>query len=279
MTSAVVAIGPDDRGFARGLARAFAGAIIFGLPLLMTMEMWWLGFHMDSWRLALFLALFFPVLVMLSWHAGFEATFSWRDDIVDALVAYAVGFVWAALILSVMGMLDSDMSLREAVGKISLQAVPGSIGALLAQTMLGLHKADESGRHPASRYASELFIMGVGALFLGIHLAPTQEVQLISYRMSEAQSLLLMLLTLALMHAFVYTVAFRGQHEVPHATSSWSLFVRFTVVGYMLALALAAYVLWSFGSLDEGSPLNALKSMVVLGFPAGIGAAAARLIL
>jgi putative integral membrane protein (TIGR02587 family) len=280
MSAASFAIGQDDRGFARGLARAFAGAIIFSLPLLMTMEMWWLGFHMDSWRLALFLALFFPALVLLSWHAGFEPTFSWRDDVVDALVAYAVGFVWAALILSVMGMLDfSDMSAREVVGKLSLQAVPGSIGALLAQTLLGLHKADESGRHPATRYSSELFVMGVGALFLGFHLAPTEEVQLIAYRMSETQSLLLMLLTLALMHAFVYTMAFRGQHEVPHATSSWSLFLRFTVVGYVLALALAAYVLWSFGSLEDQSPLNALKCMVVLGFPAGIGAAAARLIL
>lgn len=279
MISAVAAIGPDDRGFARGLARAFAGAIIFGLPLLMTMEMWWLGFHMDSWRLALFLLLFFPVLVLLSWHAGFEPTFSWRDDVVDALVAYAVGFVWAALILSVLGMIDRDTSLREAIGKISLQAVPGSIGALLAQTLLGLRKADESGRRPASSYASELFVMGVGGLFLGVHLAPTQEVQLLAYRMSELQSLTLMLLTLALMHAFVYTVAFRGQHEVPHATSSWSLFLRFTVVGYVIALALAAYVLWSFGSLDHEAPLNALKSMAVLGFPAGIGAAAARLIL
>ena len=29
--------------FARALGRAFAGAILFAFPLLMTMEMWWLG--------------------------------------------------------------------------------------------------------------------------------------------------------------------------------------------------------------------------------------------
>lgn len=106
--------------FLRGLARAFAGAIIFGLPLLMTMEMWWLGFSMDAWRLALFLVLFFPVLVALSWHIGFEDTFSWRDDVVDALVAYAVGFCSAGLILLVLGVLDSTDSPREIVGKVSL---------------------------------------------------------------------------------------------------------------------------------------------------------------
>jgi uncharacterized membrane protein len=28
-----------------GLARGLGGAILFALPLLMTMEMWWLGFY------------------------------------------------------------------------------------------------------------------------------------------------------------------------------------------------------------------------------------------
>ena len=32
-----------NRDYACGLARALAGAILFGLPLLMTMEMWSLG--------------------------------------------------------------------------------------------------------------------------------------------------------------------------------------------------------------------------------------------
>ena len=45
-----------DRSFLVALARAFAGALIFGLPLLMTMEMWALGFYMEPLRLALFLA-------------------------------------------------------------------------------------------------------------------------------------------------------------------------------------------------------------------------------
>jgi Putative integral membrane protein (DUF2391). len=33
----------SDRDYAIGLARAFGGTVIFGLPLLMTMEMWSLG--------------------------------------------------------------------------------------------------------------------------------------------------------------------------------------------------------------------------------------------
>ena len=45
----------DGRRAVVGLARAFAGAIIFALSLLMTMEMWWLGFYMDRLRFAFFL--------------------------------------------------------------------------------------------------------------------------------------------------------------------------------------------------------------------------------
>ena len=52
-------------GYMRALGRAFAGAIVFSLPLLMTMEMWWLGFSMPAWKLALFLALFFPFLFFM----------------------------------------------------------------------------------------------------------------------------------------------------------------------------------------------------------------------
>ena len=47
----------------RDLARAFAGAAIFGLPLLMTMEMWSLGFSLDPLKLALFAA--YPVALFV----------------------------------------------------------------------------------------------------------------------------------------------------------------------------------------------------------------------
>ncbi len=265
--------------FLKGAARAGAGAIIFGLPLLMTSEMWFLGFSMDPWRLALFLLLFFPVLVVLSWHIGFEDTFSWRDDVVDALVAYTIGFVSAGLILLALGVLDSTDSLREVVGKTSLQAVPASIGALLAQTQFGEESAGTASRQEGQRYASELFIMGVGGLFLAFNLAPTEEMLSLAFRTSQGHALALVALSLALMHAFVYGVAFSGQPRAARPQPAWSLFLRFTVVGYAIALLLTAYILWSFGRLEGLSLLATVKVVTVVGFPAGVGAAAARLIL
>lgn len=268
----------SSASFGTGLARAFAGAIIFGLPLLMTMEMWSLGFGMDPWRLALFLLLFFPFLVLLSWHAGFEETFNWRDDVLDALVAYAVGVVSALAILGVLGILQRQSSLQDIVGQVTLQAVPASIGALLAQAQLGERSTAETARGGAG-YASELFIMGVGALFLAFNLAPTEEILLIAYRLAPWQALLMVVLSLAVMHAFVYSVAFHGQPRDRENASEWSLFLRFTVTGYLLALLLGAYILWSFARLDGLSLLAGVKVVAVMGLPAAVGAAAGRLIL
>lgn len=265
--------------FGRGLARACAGAVIFGLPLLMTMEMWWLGFHMPPGRIALLTALFLPFLVALSWHAGFEPTFSWRDDVVDALVAYAVGIAAGFLVLVLLGVIDRETTLGDAVGKVALQAIPASVGALLAQSLLGQKEPDQDLRGGTSGYGSEVFVMAVGALFLAFNLAPTDEMLAIGLRASDWHTLALMVVALALMHAFVYSVAFRGGHDRPPQASAWSLFLRFTVVGYALALVLSAAILWFFGRLEGLSLLNAIKATVVLAFPAAIGAAAARLIL
>lgn len=269
----------SDARFAKGLTRAFAGAVLFGLPLLMTMEMWWLGFTMPAGKLVLLLVLFFPFLVLLSWHAGFERTFSWRDDVVDALVAYAVGFTASALVLALLGELQPGMSMRELVGKVSLQAVPASIGALLSQSQLGERDASQSPRGGLATYWSELFIMLVGALFLAFNLAPTEEMVQIAVKQSPLATCGLILASLLAMHVFVYGAAFRGRPDDLRSASSVSVLLRFTIVGYALAFVVSAYMLWTFGRMEGLALAPALQAGAVLGFPAAIGAAAARLIL
>jgi putative integral membrane protein (TIGR02587 family) len=272
------AIDRGNRRFAVGLARAFGGAIVFSLPLLMTMEMWWLGFHVDRLRLALLLALQLPLLVGLAHLSGFEETSGALDAAVDAFAAFAVGAVTAAAALAVFGVLEPGMSADELVGKIALQAVPGSIGALLAQSQLGGVAEEGRKRREAGR-AGEYFFMAVGALFLAANVAPTEEMVLIAHKMSDGAVVLLVLASLACMHAFVYAVEFRGQVALPPGTPTWSAFLRFTAVGYVIALAVSAYALWTFGRFDGVAPAEALKQAAVLGFPAALGAAAARLIL
>ena len=106
------------------LAHDFGGAIIFSFPLLMTMEMWWLGFYMERSRLALFLGLAFVVVVALAYLEGGDEPF--KIDIVDSLVACAVGYTIAAVMLGLFGIIKPGMSADEILGKISLHAVPAA---------------------------------------------------------------------------------------------------------------------------------------------------------
>ena len=277
------------RHFAVGVARAAGGAILFGLPLLLTMEMWHLGFAMDRGRLALLVVANVPLLVGLSHVSGFEETFGVTEDVVDAFVAYAVGFAMSAAVLALLGRLGPGVAASEAIGKVVLQAVPASIGALLAQSQFGPSRADAAGsrepgagsppRQRPSGYVGEVFLMAVGALFLAFNVAPTEEVALSSYVMTPWHVLALAVVSLGVMHAFVYAVEFSGQHAAPPGTPFHHVFLRFTVVGYAVALLICAYVLWTFGRLDDTAWAERVAGVLVLGFPAAVGAAAARLIL
>ena len=266
-----------------GIARAFGGAIFFGLPLLMTMEMWWLGFSIGPSRLAGFVLLMIPVLVGMSHFSGIRHRTSWTDDVADAFVAYAVALAASALVLTLFGVIDlASMPAHEIVGKIFLQAIPASFGAMLANSQLGHRQSEddtEEKRKDRGRYGTELFLMFVGALFLAFNVAPTEEMIVIAFKMGRWHALALLLTTVLMMHGFVYAASFRGTPEVPKGTPWWSLFLRFSVVGYAIALLTSAYVLWTFGRYEDHALHMYVMFAIVLGFPAGLGAAAARLIL
>ena len=118
--------------------------------------------------------------------------------------------------------------------------------------------------------------MAAGALFLALNMAPTEEMELIAYKASPLHILGLMALSVALMHGIVYGAGFAGQEEHGKPVTA---FFHFTLPGYAIALAVGLFVMWTFGRVaDQG--LGELVSVVlVLGFPAAIGAAAARLLV
>lgn len=275
----------NGRRFAAGLGRAFAGALLFALPMFMTMEMWELGFYMDRFRLLILLVLNIPLLVILSDRVGFEETMTWKDAGRDAAIAFAIGIVTSCTILIVTGVLKFDQSISEIIGKIAVQSVPASIGALLGRSQLNgdMDNSDRDDDDPvqdnATDYSGELFLMAVGALFLGLNVAPTEEMILLSYKMSPLHVLCAICLSLIVMHAFVYAVSFKGGHEIGDDVPAWHIVIRFTLPGYIIALLVSAYTLWTFQRFDDMFMGQMLSTTIVLGLPSSIGAAAARLIL
>lgn len=267
-----------NQAFWRGIAMAFGGAIIFGLPMLMTMEMWRLGFYIAPHKLLALILLMTPLLMALSRVVGFRRTHTLMDDLADTFVAYFVGFCAAGLILPLLGIVTGDMPRGEIVGKIALQAVPGSVGALLALGQLGGEEQEGGDSKRGGTYPRELTIMAGGALLLSLNMAPTQEMLVISYKITRGQALLLMLVTLALMQAFARSAA-RDPKALSHGLAPLALFLRYTEVAYAIALVMSLYMLWTFDRTVGESLDDVLMMTVVLAFPAGVGAGAARLIL
>jgi putative integral membrane protein (TIGR02587 family) len=189
-----------------------------------------------------------------------------------------VAFLAAAIGLALLAALKPGMSGGEIVGRLALQAVPASIGAMLARSQLGAREEEEEERR-RDTYGGELFLAAVGALFMAFNVAPTEEIVLIAQMMTAWHAIVLVLASLALMHAFVYAVEFRGQTRLAAGISPWSEFFRLTVVAYALCLLICLYVLWTFERAEGLDFAELLMETVVLGFPAALGAAAARLIL
>ena len=283
----------ESRSFLIGLGRGAAGAMLFGIPMLMTMELWQLGFYIERWRLFLLLIANIPLLILLAHRIGFERTSTVAEACRDATIAYGLGIVISAAVLIMLGDIKPHMPLSEILGKIAIQSVPASIGALLGRSQLGGQVGKEEGQDDgeedegegtvpdeiSTSYSRELFLMAVGALFLNLNVAPTEEIILIAYKMTPWHALVTICVSIAIMHGFVYAVAFKGTHEISEETPWWHAFFRFTLPGYMVAMLISLYVLWTFGRLDDTGPTQMLMSAIVLSFPGAIGAAAARLIL
>lgn len=281
----------ETHNFWIGLSRAAGGALLFSLPMLLTMEMWWLGFTMPAARMAVLLAVSLPTLMGLAYYSGFENPQGLLGTLVDAFVAYCVGVCVAACVLTITAVIrSSDTMWNEAIGKIIVQTIPASFGAVLASSQLGGSddsvkdsREDTSGNATAHNdlgcYFRELFLMFAGAIFLAFNVAPTDEMLAVALKMTAWHAILLGIFSLIVMHAFVFVVKFRGQESVPSESSQLSVFARFTIPGYAIALLVSIFCLWVFGRSESTAFEQTLMATVVLAMPASVGAAAARLIL
>jgi len=264
-----------ERSYARDLGRAFAGALIFNIPLLMTMEMWEQGVVMDRWRLLAFVLAGLPLLYGLAYYAGFSKRRGFRNDVLDTAVALAVGFVTALGLLVLFGVVTPEAAPREILGMTALQAIPGAMGALLARRQLSGDQGGDGDEDQAS-YFGELFLMAAGALFFAMNLAPTEEMILIAYKATPWHALGLIGLSLVLLHLIVFGAGFAGQEEADKPVTA---FFHFTLPGYAVALGVSLFILFVFGRTDGHAAAGIVQTVVVLGFPASIGAAAARLLV
>jgi putative integral membrane protein (TIGR02587 family) len=138
---------------------------------------------------------------------------------------------------------------------------------------------DDEDNEKRASYPGELFLMAAGAIFVAFNVAPTEEMVLIAYTMTPWHAVLLAIVSVLMLHGFVYTVGFAGQEEPPGNAGFWLTFLHFTIAGYGIALLVSLYVLWTFERTFDVHFAEVAMMMVVMAFPASLGAAMARLIV
>src|SRR5918999_292617 len=100
----------------REYARGVAGGLLFSLPLLYTMEVWWAGFTSHPWRLAVYVAATFGLLLGYNYHLGLRRDTSFGEVVIDSFEEMGLGLLVAFLVLWLLGRVTLDQPLEEIVG-------------------------------------------------------------------------------------------------------------------------------------------------------------------
>ena len=280
-------MGSETRGpwarEANDFVRAFSGAYIFGIPLLFTMEMWWIGEYADRWKLAAFFAVAFAANLGLNYVAGFKNESTFRAAVSETIDAVAVGIVAGSIMLLVLNRIGFGVPLDSVAGMILIQAVPLSIGASVANEVFGKRgeksregDVHESRMNPWHEFFSDVGATAIGGVFIGFSIAPTDEVELLAAGLGYAHLLGLIGFTLLLSYGIVFASGF----DRPRPKGLFQRPMTETALSYVISLLVAFALLYLFDRIEFSDPFQlTVEEILVLGVPTTVGGAAGRLVV
>ncbi|HZI59202.1 MAG TPA: TIGR02587 family membrane protein [Pyrinomonadaceae bacterium] len=276
----------------RHLIHELAGAFLFGMPFLYTMEIWWRGNTAGPPRMLCALALTFIALVVLERAAAGRSNRSvpWLRTLIEATQALATGLVAAAVGLFLIGFLQVDAGLNAIVGRLCMEGLPFSLGVGLADFLLGEkeegHEKGGDGRSAEPRESHDMrerIIVRSGATALGatviaLTLAPTYEIPLIAIGLGYPQLLGMVGASLVISYMIVFASNFVATEARQEHRGGFNAPLVETTIAYMISLVMAGGMLWLYQLIDlNDSPDLWVSYIVVLGLPASVGGAAGRL--
>ncbi|HWV24799.1 MAG TPA: TIGR02587 family membrane protein [Thermomicrobiales bacterium] len=263
--------------------RAFSGAYIFGVPLLFTMEMWWIGDYISPYRLMIFLGTALVANLGLTWVAGFKRQSTFATSIDEAIDAVAVGLISGFIMLVILNQVRLGDTAESVLGKVVVQAIPLSIGASVANQVFGTTgKKQRQGEgtalrlSPAKAFLSDVGATVIGGIFIGFSVAPTDEVPVLAASLEYRHLMALIGFSLVISYGIIFAGGFRADQP----PGLFQRPVTETILAYIVSLLVAFGSLYLFGQIDLGNPpLSIIQQTVVLGVPTTVGGAAGRLVI
>jgi putative integral membrane protein (TIGR02587 family) len=258
------------------VTRGLCGGCLFALPLIYTMEMWWIGYDIPTLRVVAYLGVALAFLFGLNALSGFREEDTFATDLGDAVVSLAIGIVVSAVMLLTLGELSPDTSRVVALRQIIVLAIPVSLGVSVSRAQLSAKDEPPDDPGPVHALSHRLGVTVAGGMLLGMSAAPTEEIRMIASRVAWPHLLGMTAVSLAVTWAVLFVAAFPRQHvRRLHQNRGGEV-----MLVHAIGLSLSALMLGAFGFLGgEGSVPEMLAIIVTLAMPTTIGAAAGRLIL
>lgn len=274
------------------LIRAASGGLLFGAPLLYTVEVMWTGQHTAPRQALAVLAVSLVLLTILNHMAGFRETkdTKFRDALADAIEGVALAIVLVLAMLVLLGEVDRSTPLTVILGKTVYQVLAMCVGIGVANSVLRERSADggsgsgsagsgggrTSDPSPLGASAADLGASLIGAVFVALSIAPTDEVPMVAASRSPVWLLVVMAASLLIAYSIVFVAGFAGQTRRRAQPGLLQHPLIETLASYVVAL-FSAYAMLSIFQRGDAPARVTIGQVIVLGLPAAIGGAAGRL--
>jgi putative integral membrane protein (TIGR02587 family) len=265
------------------IIRGASGGFLFGIPLLYTMEVWWIGSSTKPAQMSIAILTTFLVVFLLTRTEGFRKTkdIGWRKAAIDTVEAIAIGIVCAAVILFLLREITLDTPLQEALGKIIFEGLPFALGVALASGFLSGDRYQSSDSDSEPMINPTLADIGatlIGAMIIAFNIAPTDEIPMLASAISPPWQLAIIAASLLISYGIVFAAGFTYQAKRQQQQGIFQRPLSETVMAYLVSLVASAFMLFFFHKLSFDDPWSVwLGYTLVLGLPATVGGAAGRL--
>lgn len=276
------------------LMHGASGGFLFSIPLLYTMEIWWLGTYITPPRMAAALFSMCVIVFLLNLIGGFRKARGGRlsDTLIETIQAVGFSLLFSAGILLLLRRVTFETSLDAAVGKIIYGALPFAIGMALGDQVLSgerdvqageqLQGAQQrsrvEGKHTLNATISDLGASAIGAVFVAFPIAPTEEIPMLVSALSPPWLLGVVAASLLVSYMIVFESSFSDAQKRWQQRGVLQSPPSETVASYLVALVASVLMLVLYDQVGLDDPWHIwLSHTIVLGLPAAVGGAAGRL--
>ena len=247
------------------------GGFLFGIPLLCTVEVWWIGYSTQPPEMLSALAITFVVVFLLNQSKGFRSNINIQpiDAAMESIEALAIGIICALLALLLLCRITLATPLTETLGKLIFEGIPFSLGVALARSTLSYERKPTPKRQTQWRSQrpdpqpsqlnfqstlADLDATLIGSLIAAFSIAPTEEIPLLAASISPPWLLLIIAASLAISYAIVFASGFTNQAERQQQQGLLQGPLGETLVSYLVCLLASAVMLWFFQQLSLQDP-------------------------